>query len=75
MGAALGRGRTSFGVAFFPKELPVCAMDDDDVQPIDSAVRVEGSLLIPHTMDTALKYSPLKACLQTGRISEFSNQA
>jgi hypothetical protein len=31
-------------------------------------------LLIPHTIDAALK-SSLKACLQTGRIPEFSNQA
>jgi hypothetical protein len=37
--AALGHGRTSSGVAFFSKELPTCAIDDD-VRPIDSAVRV-----------------------------------
>jgi len=27
-GAALGHGRTSSGVTFFPTELPTCAIDD-----------------------------------------------
>jgi hypothetical protein len=64
VGAALGRGQMCSGVAFLPKELPTCAIDD--VKPTDSAVRIEGSLLPPHPIDDALKSSSLRVCLQSG---------
>lgn len=57
----------------FP-ELPTCVIYDT-VKPTDHAVRTEGSLLPPHTIDAASKPSSLEAVLENGQISEFLNPA
>ena len=58
----------------FQRAVPTCVIYDV-VKPSDHAVRTEGSLLPPFTIDAALLSSSLEALLENGQISQFLNPA